>query len=348
MLSSYAYKGAWRHLRRLQGMSLRQRLRYVLRVLVGETLPTRALGVFGLRLVEISLTDRCQCRCAHCYAATKAPVDELAAAEVETLLDDLARLGVTEVCFSGGEPLLYPDILPLVASASEKGFLVRLISNGIALDENMVTALKRAGLGYCSLSLDGSTPAIHDAFRCYPGCFDTAIDGLRYLIRHDVPCSIITVARRELVKSKRLYDIVKLGKDLGVSVVRINFPVPLGRFKDQHSEVLTLNERQEVRKLLRYGNVTMESPREMTTCKAGVTKVNVLPNGDVTPCVFVPIPYGNIRKDRFADIWEAMHDYSRLFKIKGQCPVCDPAMCARIFDTAEARGRLAEERRMPS
>lgn len=240
---------------------------------------------------------------------------------------------------------MYPDILPLIASAAEKGFLVRLISNGILLDENIVIALKRAGLGWCSVSFDDPTPTIHDAFRGYTGCFERAVEGLRHLIRHDVPCSIITVARRELIESNRLYDIVKLGKDLGVSVVRINFPVPLGRFKDQYSQVLTLAERQEVRKLLRYGNVTMESPREMTTCKAGITKVNVLPNGQVTPCVFVPLPYGNIRKGCFADIWKAMHDYSRLFKIKGQCPVCDPAMCARILEATEARENFAEERR---
>ncbi len=198
MLNSYRHKGVWRNIRRLRGMSPMQRLRYALKVVVGETLPSRILGVFGLRLVEISLTDRCQCRCSHCFAATKAPGNELATADVETLLEDLARLGVIEVCFSGGEPLLHPDIIPLVTSAARKGFLVRLISNGILLDENMVVALKRVGLGWCSVSLDGPTPIIHNAFRGYPGCFESAVDGLRHLVRHDVPCSIITVARREL------------------------------------------------------------------------------------------------------------------------------------------------------
>lgn len=232
---------------------------------------------------------------------------------------------------------MHPDILSLVASAAEKGFVVRLISNGILLDEELVVALKRAGLGWCSVSLDGPTPAIHDAFRRHPHCFARATDALSYLVRHGVPCNIVTVARRELVESGKLDDIVKLGEDLGVSVVRINFPVPLGRFKGQNNQVLTLAEREEVRKLLRYGNTTMELPREKTTCKAGVTKVNVLPNGDVTPCVFVPVPYGNIRKDSFEDIWKSMRDFSRSFRISGQCPACDPAMNARIFEAADVR-----------
>ncbi len=145
------------------------------------------------------------------------------------------------------------------------------------------------------------------------------------------------------IKSNGLDDLVRLGKDLDASLVRINFPVPLGRFKQQDNQVLTFAERQEVRKLLRCGNTTMESPQEGSTCKAGVTKVNVLPNGDVTPCVFVPLPYGNIHEEPFADIWKTMREFSRSFKIRGQCPSCDPAMRDRILDAAEARKKRAED-----
>ena len=230
-------------------------------------------------------------------------------------------------------PTSFPSLLPLQRKVLSCGSS-RTVS---CWTKTLVVALKRAGLGWCSVSLDGPTPAIHDAFRRHPHCFERATDALRHLVRHDVPCNIVTVARRELVESGKLDDIVKLGEDLGVSVVRINFPVPLGRFKEQNNQVLTLAEREEVRKLLRYGNTTMELPREKTTCKAGVTKVNVLPNGDVTPCVFVPVPYGNIRKDSFEDIWKSMRDFSRSFRISGQCPACDPAMNARIFEAADVR-----------
>lgn len=337
------FNGAGGVLKRLQRMSAKQKSRWILKVIAGEALPASSLGLFGLRVVEISLTDHCQCRCGHCFAANNGPDDELGTGVVATLLDELAQLGIMEVCFSGGEPLLHPDLLSLVAIANHKGFLVRLISNGILLDENMVVALKKAGLSLCSVSIDGSTPEVHDTFRGYRGCFNKAVNGLKYLVRHKVPCNIITVARRELLNSGALDDIVKLGADLGVSVVRVNFPVPLGRFQEDASQSLTLAERQEVRKLLSYGNTTMESPRERTTCKAGITKVNVLPNGDVTPCVFVPLPYGNIHKDRFRDIWTKMGCYSSTFKIKGKCPVCDPIMRARIYDAVEAQLKSDEK-----
>jgi AdoMet-dependent heme synthase len=337
MLNSFMYQGSLSNLKRLHKMTPMQQMRYLIKVAVGETLPIRTPGTFGLRLVEISLTDRCQCRCGHCFAATKGPKDELKSAEVERLLKELRLLGVPEVCYSGGEPLLHPDIVSLVASSTRKGFMTRLISNGVLLDEKMVVALKRAGLTWCSVSLDGPSAQIHDGFRGFPGCFERVVKGLKHLVHHGIPCSIITVARRDLMKSGGLEAVVKLGESLGVSAVRINFPVPLGRFSEKNNQVLTGDERNKARELLRYRHTTMESPKENTNCKAGITKVNVLPNGNVTPCVFVPIPYGNIRTVCFSDIWKQMRQYPRAFKIKGQCPVCDPAMNNRIFETAGVR-----------
>ena len=166
------YNSAWRYFMRLQGLSPLNKLRYLLRIVIGETILSRVFGKFALRIVEISLTDHCQCICSHCFAARNAPEDELSCEEVETLLDELSHIGVQEILFSGGEPLLHPNIFAIIDFAVKKGFLVRLITNGILLDEKMVVALKQAGLGWCSLSLDGPTPEIHDAFRGYPGCFE--------------------------------------------------------------------------------------------------------------------------------------------------------------------------------
>ena len=111
------------HSKRLSGLPLRRKVRYVATAAFGELMRQRAFASSGLRLVEISLTDRCQCRCEHCFSATADPClpeDELSTAEVRSLLDDLSSMGVTEVCFSGGEPLLRDDILDLVRHASRK------------------------------------------------------------------------------------------------------------------------------------------------------------------------------------------------------------------------------------
>jgi AdoMet-dependent heme synthase len=325
-------------LKRLAGLPLNKKIGYISNAVFGETLRTRTFGAFGLRLVEISLTDRCQCRCDHCFAATEKPLDgndELSTDTIKSLIDDLSKLGVTEVCFSGGEPLLRNDLLEIITFAHGKGLVGRLITNGILLNETRVACLKHAGLNWCSLSIDSPRSQVHDEFRRYSGCFDKAIDGIRLLVKYKIPCSIITVARKELIYSGELEEIVKLGKRIGVTVVRINFPVPIGRFMNQNNQTLNYVEREKVRELLRYGNVVMEAPTEGTKCTAAVTKVNILPNGNVTPCVFVPLSYGNIRERRFSDIWKSMEEYSKQFKVNGQCPMCDSRLRERIFTTAE-------------
>jgi len=338
------FRGDMLNMKRLNGMPLSRKATYIANAFVGEMLRRRTIGTLGLRLAEIGLTDRCQCRCRHCFAAkTDSPgtQSEMSSDEIKMALDDLAVSGVTEVCFSGGEPLLREDILDLVRYAHHKQFVVRMITNGVALDRGVVAGLKKAGLNWCSLSIDSPVAEKHDEFRGYPGCFGKVVEGLELLIKKGVPCNIITVARKETLYSGELEDIVKLGLRLGVTAVRINFPVPIGRFTNKPDQVLTEKEREEVRKLLRYGIVTMESPREGTRCTAAVTKLNILPNGDVTPCVFVPLPYGNIRKQRFLDIWKSLETYTREFMISGQCPMCDASLREKLFGQASARERVA-------
>ena len=199
----------------------------------------------------------------------------------------------------------------------------------------MVVGLKNAGLNWCSLSIDSPKSEVHDAFRRYPGCYGKVMQGLKLLIKNKVPCSIITVARKELIYSGELEEIVKIGRRIGVTVVRINFPVPIGRLINKDNQTLNVKDRERVRELLRYGNVVMESPSEGIKCTAAVTKINILPNGNVTPCVFVPLSYGNIRESRFFGIWNSMAEYNQQFKINGQCTMCDPVLRERVVSAAE-------------
>ena len=338
--SIYKIRADLLSLKRLRGLPLGRKMRYLIGAIVGEVFRTRSFGPLGLRLVEISLTDRCQCRCIHCYVAQKAEGDfnaEVTTQEVFWLLDDIVKIGGTEIIFTGGEPLLRHDILDLVSYAHKRGLVVRLITNGVLLSESLVKSLKKAGLSWCSISIDSPHAEEHDRFRRYEGCFENAVNGLLLLVKHKIPCSIIAVARKEIIYNGELEDIVKLGMQLGVTVVRINFPVPIGRYKNRDDQVLNLEERNEVRKLLRYGMVTMESPKEETKCTAAVTKLSVMINGDVTPCVFVPLPYGNIHQHKLSEIWKAMDDYVKEYKIKGQCPMCDPFLRGKLFDAIEQK-----------
>jgi len=322
-----------RNLRRVAGLPWAKKVYYIINTIIGETLRTRSIGTLGLRLVEIGLTRRCQCRCAHCAVAiteASSETNELTTSEVRSILDQVAAMHVTEVCFTGGEPLLRQDLVDLVRYAYQLRLVPKISTNGILLSDSLISKLKKAGLAWCAVSIDSAQPGQHDELRRYPGCYEKAIKGINGLVKHGIPTSIVTYTRKNSIYTGDLAEIVALGRTLNVAVVRINFLVPIGRLENQENQTLTFEEREEVRKLLKDGIVSMESPREGTRCTAAVTKIHITPNGDVTPCIFIPMPYGNVRQKSFREIWQTLADFDRMDKPKGHCPMCDPAFRRRL------------------
>lgn len=131
-------------------------------------------------VVVWNVTRRCNLKCVHCYAhanAAAAP-DELSHAEGLALLDDLKAFGVPVVLFSGGEPLMRPDLFDLVAHTVASGMRAVISTNGTLISREVALRLKDLGLSYVGISLDGIEPT-HDRFRGKKGAFAAALAGVR-------------------------------------------------------------------------------------------------------------------------------------------------------------------------
>lgn len=112
-------------------------------------------GPFHAQLVVIR---RCNLSCGYCneFDATSDPIplDVL-----KRRVDKLAELGTLAIEFTGGEPLMHPDLFELIAYATRKGFVQRkMITNAYLLSPDKVKALNRAGLTHMQISLDGAEP----------------------------------------------------------------------------------------------------------------------------------------------------------------------------------------------
>jgi radical SAM protein with 4Fe4S-binding SPASM domain len=131
-------------------------------------------------VVVWNVTGRCNLRCRHCYAAVSdaPPEDELTHEEGRALIDDLAAFGSPVLLLSGGEPLMRPDIFDLAEYAVLRGLRCVLSTNGTMVDEDTAQRLKRIGMSYIGISLDG-LGATHDDFRRRDGAFDEVLAGLR-------------------------------------------------------------------------------------------------------------------------------------------------------------------------
>lgn len=110
------------------------------------------------------LTHRCPLHCPYCSnpLETVKAAAELPTADWLRVLEEAAALGVLHVHFSGGEPLLRPDLRDLVRHASHLGLYTNLITSGVGLDAGRVARLCEAGLGAVQLSFQAATPGLAD------------------------------------------------------------------------------------------------------------------------------------------------------------------------------------------
>ncbi|NLI82443.1 MAG: 12,18-didecarboxysiroheme deacetylase [Deltaproteobacteria bacterium] len=130
-------------------------------------------------VVVWNVTRRCNLKCIHCYAHAKDESfpDELSTVEGKLLLDDLAGFGCPVVLFSGGEPLMRPDLVELADYAVKKGMRAVISTNGTLITPLVAKELKTVGLSYVGISLDGME-AVNDRFRGVSGAFRKALQGI--------------------------------------------------------------------------------------------------------------------------------------------------------------------------
>ena len=134
----------------------------------------------GAPTVIWRVTRACNLNCSHCYSDSRLlPYPgQLSTAEAQVMIEDLAQFGVPAVEFSGGEPLLRPDLPELVAHTRELGIRPVLSTNGTLITPSVAADFKRAGVAYLGISLDSPGP-LNDWLRGKKGAFETALDGLR-------------------------------------------------------------------------------------------------------------------------------------------------------------------------
>ncbi len=161
-------------------------------------------------VVVWNITQRCNLRCLHCYSDSenRPYPDELTTREGEVLLDDLAEFGVPVVLFSGGEPLMRPDIMQLLDHARRPGLRTVLSTNGTLIDDSVAQELKKRGVAYVGISLDGIGKT-NDAFRGVEGAFEKAVQGIESCARAGVKVGLrLTLTRHTVSELDAVFEFV--------------------------------------------------------------------------------------------------------------------------------------------
>lgn len=200
-------------------------------------------------VVVWNVTRRCNLKCLHCYAyadAQAAP-GELSQAEGLALLEDLRQFGVPVVLFSGGEPLMRPDLFDLVRHTVAAGMRAVISTNGTLITREMAWRLKDLGLSYVGISLDGLM-ATHDRFRGKPGAFRATMAGVRHCQEAGLKVGLrFTLNRGNFREVPAIFDLVE-----SYNIPRICFYhlVYTGRGRELVDQALTHQETRETLDLI--------------------------------------------------------------------------------------------------
>jgi len=189
-------------------------------------------------IVVWNITRLCNLKCVHCYndSGNEKAQDELTTEQAKAVLEDLADFGVPSVLFSGGEPLMRKDLLELLAYAGELGLRTVVSTNGTLISSRLAKSLKRCGVSYVGISLDG-TGDINDRFRGVQGAFDKALEGIRNCKDQGVRVGLrLTLTQRNVQDLDALFDFFE-----AENIERACFYhlVPSGRGKGISGEALT-------------------------------------------------------------------------------------------------------------
>lgn len=270
---------------------------------------------------QIAITYNCDCSCKHCGVGLyrNKVRKELSTEEIKTrILDRLKDCGIDVAYFFGGEPALHKDFIPLLEYAKKIGLYSRFDTNGHKLaDKNFTAKVKDAGIEFILVSVDSPRPEAHNQFRGREGSWEMATQGIKNCVELGIKVGISTVVTKENLKNGDFKKVIQLGKDLGVYKIRVLTPIMCGRWY-QANIALNQEEKKEFFSLLEPNFVFWEEYSDGTVpfvcCSIVRWFFFVSVYGDVQPCCYVPISFGNVRENDLKDIAEGMWK-SSFFKV---------------------------------
>jgi radical SAM protein with 4Fe4S-binding SPASM domain len=298
--------------------------------------------------VQFDLTYRCNERCVHCYLDHD-DHGELTTAEVKSILDQLASAGTLFLIFSGGELLLRKDLFELLGYARALGFDVKLKTNAILLGEREADRLRDLGIRSVQVSIYSHRPEVHDAITKVPGSLNRSLAAIRFLRTRGLHVLIANVLMRQNAGD---YPHVRaLAAELGVDCTIDPTITP-----KMDGDTSILNLRISEPQLLRVytdkaliGDSTNEATDDemldASPCSAGHTACYISPYGDVFPCVQFPLPTGNLRGQRFNDVWHQSPEMNEVRAIRMRdlptCSTCSfMTTCTRCPGLAYMEGNM--------
>jgi AdoMet-dependent heme synthase len=308
-------------------------------------------------------TQACDLACLHCRACAqpKRHPLELSTDEGKRLIGQIAEMKVPVFVLTGGDPIKRPDLFELIEYATEIGVRVSMTPSATPLlTRDIIRRLKDCGLARLAVSLDGSNPEVHDAFRGMSGSFARTMEAIEWASEVGLPVQINTTFSRTNYED---FDaIAELIQPKKIALWSVFFLVPTGRgklvellsdeeFEDLFAKLYSLSKRahfhiktteaQHYRRYVLQQQVKEKPTNSRLTVPAKVADtigraprglndgkgfVFISHTGEVYPSGFLPISGGNVRKQYLSEIYRDSPIFKQLRnpdELSGKCGACE-------------------------
>ncbi len=263
---------------------------------------------------QIGITNACPQNCEYCYNRNRKG-QVMDKATIKKVAGQLKEMGIVWLGLTGGEPLLNKDIVEITESISSD-CAVKLFTTGCTLTREKALALKQAGLFSVSVSLDHWEEDKHDRGRKYKGAFKQALKAIEVFESvGGIQVGVSAVLSKEMIRNNQVEDFLHFLRCLDIHEAWLSEVKPsIEAFWDDN-QIITEGERLELIKLQdRYnteGKMTINylghfEGKECFGCNAGNKMVYVDAFGEVSPCVFTPISFGNVQAESITSIFAEM------------------------------------------
>ncbi|MGF7431527.1 hypothetical protein BFT35_08500 [Thermoanaerobacterium thermosaccharolyticum] len=277
--------------------------------------------------VSCKITSLCNAKCLHCYASKDN--NDLTYEEWTKIFDILSDLNVFSVTFTGGDPLCRRDIVKLVDYCSKKQLKTTIVTNGLALNEDLAKELKNAGISAIYQSLDGAHPETHDKFRQVEGLFNKVLDNIELLEKENINTAILTTINKlNLTEIEEIVDLIhskkikllsfmkyitsgngKLNSYLKPTIYDYKNLIPIIYRKSQeYKDIIILYPDIPVNCYIStvgldvYNNLKKKGI--IGSCSAGISTIAINSDGRIKICdISEDLFIGNILYDDFRNIW---------------------------------------------
>jgi MoaA/NifB/PqqE/SkfB family radical SAM enzyme len=263
---------------------------------------------------SIGITMRCPNKCIHCGAADIIADPELSLDEVNRVIDESIELGSYLISFDGGEPMLRHDLADMVKHVDKSRAIATSFSSGYGLTPEKAKELKAAGLYAVRISIDSPRQEEHERVRGRVGSYEDAMKGIDNALAAGILADMFVVVSPDNIDE--LEDFYSLAENKGMHEMSLYEIIAVGRWLDHEDETIGPNDVDRLGRFQKDKNKLRDGPRitafpyfmgpDMFGCFAGRRWVHITSGGDVLPCAYTPLKFGNIRDEPLKVIWKRM------------------------------------------